>query len=112
MPSTFFSPGHNQVYVRSLGRDGAVIRAVGTLQRLDVRHEPLDVTSWGGPQQYLTGPTTLDISVRCYGSDTCPTGDHPGVPLTEAERLAFAILDGNDDAVYPLIDEFLMSRGK
>ena len=109
MATTYFGGVGHRVYVRSLG-DGPVLRTTARLNDLTVSHDLCDVTSWGGPPTHIAGQSRLEMRLTAYGSDTRPTGDHLDLPLIE--RLALAVLDGDDTAVYPLIDEFLLTRNR
>lgn len=109
MATTYFDCGGSRVYVRSLG-NGPVLRTMAYLTDLIFSHDLCDVTSWGGSPTHIAGQSRLEMRLTAYGSDNRPTGDHPDLPLTE--RLALAILDGDDTAVYPLIDEFLLTRNR
>ncbi len=86
----------HRVYVRSLG-NGPVLRTMAHLTGLTFSHD-------------ISGPSRIEMRLIATGPDTRPTGDHPDLPLTE--RLALAVLDGDDTAIYPLIDEFLLTRNR
>lgn len=109
MAATYLGGVGHRVYVRSMD-NGPVLRTMAYLTDLTVSHDLCDVTSWGGPPTHIAGQSRLEMRLTAYGSDNRPTGDHPDLPLTE--RLALAILDGDDTAVYPLIDEFLLTRNR
>jgi hypothetical protein len=99
----------SKIYVRSLGRNGPVFRTLACLRSMEVSHDTLDLTSASGPM-HVAGPSRIDLHLISYGSDNNPVADYPELPL--AERLALAVLDGDDSAVYPLIDAFFESRNK
>ena len=100
------SPGVS-VYVRSLDRVGPVFRTFARVTRVTYRNEAFDVLRYEQPGVAGPGRTWLDLELTSDGRYLSPASESD-VPLID--RLALAVLHGEEDAVYPLIDEFLLSR--
>lgn len=99
-----------RVYVRSLDKNGPVFRTFAQVTRVHYRNDIMDVTDFSNAAglQRIPARSWLEMELNSDGR-YLPPASEGDVPLVD--RLALAVLHGEEDAVFPLIDEFLISRG-